>query len=132
MYAIRSYYALNSDVKRLVEHGDIEMGHARALLSLEGEQQSQVGHTVSQRGLTVRETEKLVKKVLQPPAPRPEKAADADVVQLQQKLSNHLGAEVKIQYNDKGQGKMVINYRSLEELDGIIDKLVSDQQYPDQ
>jgi len=124
--------SLNSDVKRLVEHGDIEMGHARALLSLEGEQQSQVGHTVSQRGLTVRETEKLVKKVLQPPAPRPEKAADADVVQLQQKLSNHLGAEVKIQYNDKGQGKMVINYRSLEELDGIIDKFVSDQQYPDQ
>jgi len=121
--------SLNDDVKRLLEHGDIEMGHARALLALEGEQQSQVGHTVSQRGLTVRETEKLVKKVLQPPAPRPQMKTDPDVIRLQQKLSSQLGADVKIQYNDKGQGKMVINYRSLEELDGIIDKFVSDQQH---
>jgi len=123
--------SLHGDVKRLLEHGDIEMGHARALLSLDDPQQSQLGKLVAQRGLTVRETEKLVKKTLQPDPPKVPNLPNPEVVNLQQRISSRLGADVKIQCNDKGQGKMVINYRSLEELDEIINKFVSEQRWID-
>ncbi|GGW96494.1 ParB/RepB/Spo0J family partition protein [Alteromonas halophila] len=113
---------LNDDVKLLVEHGDIEMGHARALLSLEGDAQSDAAQTVSGKGLTVRDTEKLVKKLLEPAKPKPEKPIDPDVKQLIERLSENLGAEVNIAHNAKGKGKMVINFNDLDQLDGIISK----------
>ena len=114
---------LNDDVKLLVEHGDIEMGHARALLALDGEMQSEAAQTVSGKGLTVRDTEKLVRKLLEPAKPKPEKEIDPDVKNLMTRLSENLGAQVAIDHNAKGKGKMVINFGSLDELDGILEKL---------
>ncbi|AEE25190.1 parB-like partition protein [Glaciecola sp. 4H-3-7+YE-5] len=111
---------LNDDVKLLLEHGDIEMGHARALLGLEGDAQLEAAHIVSGKGLTVRDTENLVRKFLEPATPKEEKKLDPDVVRLQDKLSQNLGAPVQIAHNAKGKGKVVINFSSLDQLDGIL------------
>ncbi|GFD69952.1 chromosome partitioning protein ParB [Alteromonas sp. KUL156] len=114
---------LNDDVKLLVEHGDIEMGHARALLALEGETQSETAQVVSGKGLTVRDTEKLVKKLLEPAQPKPEKKIDPDVQNLMTRLSENLGTPVSIDHNAKGKGKLTISFSDLEQLDGIISKI---------
>jgi ParB family chromosome partitioning protein len=114
---------LNEDVKRLLEHGDIEMGHARCLLALEGEDQSATARIVVAKALTVRETEKLVRSVLEPKPEVQPKEKDPDVVQLEQQLAQNLGAKVEISYNQKGKGKLVISYTSLDELDGILEKI---------
>ena len=111
---------LNEDVKLLLEHGDIEMGHARALLALEGEAQHDAAQTVSGKGLTVRDTENLVRRLLDPVAPKGPIKPDPDVQRLQSKLSENLGAPVSIAHNAKGKGKVVINFSSLDELDGIL------------
>ena len=114
---------LNNAVKLLLERGDIDMGHARALLALDGEVQSENARAVADKNLTVRETERLVQKVLKG---FPEKTAviiDPNVASLQQRLSDHLGAKVAINHNAKGKGKMTISYTTLEELDGILDHL---------
>lgn len=111
---------LNDDVKKLLEYGDIEMGHARALLSLEGDNQSDAAQTVANKGLTVRDTESLVRKLLEP-APKKEKPQqDPDVKSLETRLGENLGAKVSINHNAKGKGKVVINFASLEQLDGIL------------
>ena len=114
---------LNDDVKLLVEHGDIEMGHARALLALEGDPQSETAQVVSGKGLTVRDTEKLVKKLLEPAKPKPEKKVDPDVQNLMTRLSENLGTPVSIDHNAKGKGKLTISFSDLEQLDGIISKI---------
>ncbi|CAD5246380.1 putative chromosome-partitioning protein ParB [Alteromonas sp. 38] len=114
---------LNDDVKLLVEHGDIEMGHARALLALDGNQQSEAANVVSGKGLTVRDTEKLVKKLLEPEKPKQEKQIDPDVQNLMTRLSENLGAPVTIDHNAKGKGKLVISFDDLQQLDGIITKI---------
>lgn len=114
---------LNDDVKLLVEHGDIEMGHARALLALEGDAQSEAAQVVSGKGLTVRDTEKLVKKLLEPAQPKKEKTVDPDVQNLMTKLSENLGAPVTIDHNAKGKGKLVISFGDLQQLDGILAKI---------
>ncbi|BFT32083.1 ParB/RepB/Spo0J family partition protein [Alteromonas sp. D210916BOD_24] len=114
---------LNDDVKLLVEHGDIEMGHARALLALEGEAQSDAAQVVSGKGLTVRDTEKLVKKLLEPAKPKAEKKVDPDVQNLMTRLSENLGAPVSIDHNAKGKGKLTISFSDLSQLDGIISKI---------
>ena len=114
---------LTDDVKRMVSNGDIEMGHARALLSLSGRQQVDAARMVVSKGLTVRETERLVKRLTQgenePPAEKTA-AQDPNVRRLQDDLSERLGAKVKIQYSDSGKGKLEIHYNSLDELDGIL------------
>lgn len=114
---------LNDDVKVLLEHGDIDMGHARALLALDGEQQSDAGRLVAAKQLTVRETENLVRRLLQPPAEKPAVRKDPDVAALETRLSEHLAAPVQIDYNRKGKGKMVIAYSSLAELEQILSKM---------
>ncbi|MCC5825945.1 ParB/RepB/Spo0J family partition protein [Alkalimonas sp.] len=114
---------LNDDVKVLLEHGDIDMGHARALLALDGEQQSEAGRLVAAKQLTVRETENLVRRLLQPPAEKPAVRKDPDVAALETRLSEHLAAPVQIDYNRKGKGKMVIAYSSLAELEQILSKM---------
>ena len=114
---------LNEDVKKLVEYGDIEMGHARALLALEGDAQSEAAQTVSGKGLTVRDTEKLVRKLLEPAKPKAEKAVDPDVERLMTNLSESLGAAVSIDHNAKGKGKLVINFNDLDQLDGILSRI---------
>lgn len=112
---------LQEDVRRLVEHGDLEMGHARALLGLEGSAQSDAARTVVGKGLTVRQTESLVRNLLaKAPAPVVHKQLDPNIRHLQDDLSQRLGAQVLIQHGNKGKGKVVLSYNSLDELDGIL------------
>ncbi|MCB1687392.1 MAG: ParB/RepB/Spo0J family partition protein [Halioglobus sp.] len=113
---------LQEDVRRLVEHGDLEMGHARALLGLEGANQSQAARMVVAKGLTVRQTEALVRNLLtqkKQPAGNNNKM-DPNIRHLQDDLSRRLGAAVSIQHSAKGRGKLVLSYNSLDELDGIL------------
>lgn len=113
--------SLNHDVKILLEHGDIEMGHGRALLALDGELQSQAASNIAQRGLTVRDTEKLVRKLLEPKAEiSPAKLKDPDVANLELRLSERLNAKVNIKHGVNGCGKLTIDYTNLTELDEII------------
>ena len=113
--------SLQDDVRRLVEHGDLEMGHARALLGLEGAEQSQAARTVVAKGLTVRQTEALVRNMLENKTkPVDEKRVDPDIRRLQDDLSQRVGAPVLIQHSAKGRGKLVLTYNSLDELDGIL------------
>jgi ParB family chromosome partitioning protein len=112
---------LQEDVRRLVEHGDLEMGHARALLGLDGANQSQAAHTVVGKGLTVRQTEALVRNFLEHKNhDTPEKQLDPNIRHLQDDLSRRLGAPVVIQHSAKGRGKLVLSYNTLDELDGIL------------
>ena len=113
--------SLSDDVRRLLERGDLEMGHARALLGIQGDRQIEAAREVVARGLSVRETEQLVRKFN---APAPEvtepKRVDPDIERLQIDLSERLGAKVNFQHGAKGKGKMVIHYNNLDELDGIL------------
>lgn len=115
---------LNEPVKRLLEYGDIEMGHARALLSLDGEEQTTTARLVAAKELTVRETERLVSKTLNPPKDVEKVAKDHDVCRLENQLIEKLGTKVSIAHNKKGKGKLVINYQDLAELDGILGKII--------
>ncbi len=112
---------LQEDVRRLLEHGDLEMGHARALLGLEGSDQSQAARTVVGKGLTVRQTEALVRNwSAKKTQPASDASVDPNIRHLQDDLSQRLGAKVKIQNSAKGKGKLVLHYNSLDELDGIL------------
>ncbi|WP_428612384.1 ParB/RepB/Spo0J family partition protein, partial [Shewanella sp.] len=114
---------LEEPVKRMLEYGDIDMGHARALLALPGDEQTNLARAVIAKELTVRETERLVNKTLNPPEIVDKPAKDQDVARLESQLIEKLGAKVSISHNKKGKGKMVINYQNLAELDGIIEKI---------
>ena len=115
---------LNADVKTYVDHSQLEMGHARALLGLKGPAQSSAAKQVVAGGLSVRETERLVRRLQQtdefPPDPTPKQEPDPNVRRLQDDLADRLGARVQIQQGVRGTGKLVIAYNSLEELDGIL------------
>ncbi len=114
---------LGAVAKELLDQGDLEMGHARALLALPNDLQSEVAPKVASRGMSVRDTEKLVKKILNPPEPKDKPEPSPEVQRLEQNLAEKLGANVHIVYNTKGQGKLVIDYNSLDELDGILDHI---------
>jgi ParB family chromosome partitioning protein len=113
---------LNDDVRRMLEHGDLEMGHARALLALEGAAQSEAARDVAAKGYSVRETEQLVRRLGAEPAKskKTAKAIDPDIRRLQDDLTEKLAAKVVLQHAAKGNGKLVIHYNSLDELDGIL------------
>ena len=119
--------ALDPEVQTLLERGDLDMGHARALLSLEPVQQRQVAHEVVNNDLTVRATEALVKKRQtqseQPTRAQSRQSQSPDVARLETRLSERLGAPVSIQHGQKGKGKLTIRYTSLEELDGILEHI---------
>ncbi|VAW65680.1 Chromosome (plasmid) partitioning protein ParB [hydrothermal vent metagenome] len=116
---------LNEDVKLLVDERKIDMGHARALLALEGHEQSLLANKVSEKGWSVRETEKQVKRLLDPTPVVSEASAssDPDIRRLQEQVSERLGASVELQHKSSGKGKLVINYTSLDELDGILARI---------
>lgn len=111
-------------VQQQLERGDIDLGHAKCLLSLEGDTQILAARTVASDGLTVRQTEVLVKK-LQSPNPHKKNSStpNQDIVNLQTQLSEKLGAAVKIQHGSRGSGKLTISYNSVDELDGILSHL---------
>ncbi len=112
---------LQPEVVVLLERGDLEMGHGRALLALTDRQQVETARMVAGKGLSVRDTEALVRKILNrrhasESAARP----DPDIVHLEQKISELLGASVNISHRSNGRGKLTISYNSAEELDGIL------------
>ncbi len=112
---------LTPPVRTFLERGDLEMGHARALLPVEGDAQRTAAEEVVAKGLSVRETERLVKRLQSPPAPKAEPAPPSpDVERLQRDLGERLGAAVDIQHGARGKGRLVIRYNSLDELDGIL------------
>lgn len=113
---------LGDQARSLLRSGELEMGHARALLALTDQRmQGEVAALVAKKGLSVRETEALVRRVLEgggrPKEPSP---ADPDVRRLENELSDRLGARVAIQHGARGRGKLVVSYNSLDELDGIL------------
>ena len=114
---------LTEDVRTMLEHGDLEMGHGRAMLTLPPEQQMQVARQVVAKSLSVRQTEALVRR-LQQESPdekgEEKKALDPNIRALQDDLSERLGARVSIAHGKRGKGKLVIEYTSLDELDGIL------------
>lgn len=114
---------LNDDVRTLLEHGDIEMGHARALLGLQGEHQSEAARQVVAKALTVRHTEALVRTWHEQKDAPAKPKADPDIQRLEGSLGERLGAKVELKHNAKGQGKLVISYSSLDELDGILNHI---------
>jgi ParB family chromosome partitioning protein len=115
---------LTDEVKLMLEHGDLEMGHGRAMLTLDEDIQLQVARQVETKSLSVRQTEALVRK-LQNQAETAQsqvvpKKLDSNIQSLQEQLSEKLGAEVQIDHGQKGKGKLLIKYSSLDELDGIL------------
>ena len=116
--------SLQPMVQQQLERGDIELGHAKCLLALEGETQILAARTVASDGLTVRQTEVLVKKLQSPDTQIKTKTTpNQDILNLQNQLSEKLGAAVKIQHGSKGAGKLTIGYNSVDELDGILSHL---------
>ncbi|MBK5929872.1 ParB/RepB/Spo0J family partition protein [Halochromatium salexigens] len=115
---------LEDGVKTLLDEGGLEMGHARALLGVRGDVQVEVARQVVMRGLSVRETERLIRRVQAdaeaPEGTRSQPDPDPNIRRLQDDLAERLGARVAIQHGNKGTGRLVINYNSLDELDGIL------------
>ena len=118
---------LSDEVKQLVEHRELEMGHARTLLGLANKrQQAEIGALVASKKMSVRETEALVKRLSEHPqesqresAPR----ADPNTRKLEGELSEKLGARVQVQHSTSGKGKVVISYHTLDELEGILEHI---------
>ena len=113
---------LNDDVKRLVEHGDLDMGHARALLALEGKQQSDVGRQVAEKGMTVRDAEKLIQRLLTPAADPSASHVEPSpfYVEWQSRLNGALGLDAKFVASGKEKGKLVLSFQNQEQLEKIL------------
>ncbi|MBE9567662.1 MAG: ParB/RepB/Spo0J family partition protein [Proteobacteria bacterium] len=116
---------LNPDVKALLAMRDIEMGHARALLAIDGMEQSQVAKEVAKKGLSVRVTEALIRKISQPPKKANVTKKDPDIIKLEERLTERLGAPVNIKQKTNGRGSLEISYSSLDVLEGILNKIES-------
>jgi ParB family chromosome partitioning protein len=112
---------LNDAVKQLLSSGDIEMGHARALLSLTKNQQLDVANQVIKKSLSVRQTEELVKKVLNP-TPKKSTSIEPRILELMQTLNKKLASKTEIKSNGN-QGKIIIHYQSIDELDNILNHI---------
>lgn len=110
-------------VQELLMAGDIDMGHARALLPLDGANQIQLANLVAARQCSVRETERLVQQVLNPRQKRAAAPADRDLLRLQEEIADSIGATVKIKANKKGAGEVTIRFGSLDQLDGLLGRL---------
>jgi len=116
---------LAPEAKALLQQGQIEMGHARAILALEQGRQGGVAQQVAAKGLSVRETEALVRKLQEesrsvPQVPKPR---DPDIARLEERVTQSLGAKAQIQHGQKGSGKLVISYDSLDQLEGVLERL---------
>ena len=117
---------LGSTTKKLLEAGDLEMGHARALLALDGLAQDQAAQRVVDQGLSVRQTEALVRSLTQATGKKPASAKvgkDADTRRLEQRMTDTIGAPVSIKHSAQGKGEVTIKYSSLDELDGVLKHL---------
>lgn len=110
------------EVRTYLEHGDLEMGHARALLALKEEAQTDAAKTVIGKGLSVRQTESLVRNLQsgKRPAETGKAGLDPDIRHLQDSLSEKFGTQVLVQHSAGGKGRLVLKYNNLDELDGIL------------
>jgi ParB family chromosome partitioning protein len=114
---------LAKPVQDMLMAGDLEMGHARALLALPKPEQGSLAAMMVDKGLSVRDAERLVSQTLNPPAGKHDKKADRDLERLEEDLSDSLGATVKISANRKGAGSLNIRFGSLDQLDGLLQRL---------
>lgn len=112
---------LQPEVRTLLERGDLEMGHARALLGVEGDLQRELATKVVDQSLSVRQTEELVRRAQEGKLAKPAPAEkDPNTLRLEEDLGDKVGAPVKIKYNENGKGTLTFSYSSLEELEGIL------------
>lgn len=118
--------SLDDAIKNLMQEGQLDMGHARAILALKAKDQMAVAKMVIEKSLSVRQTEQLVREWNEPKQDKPQAVIPPDIEQLTQKLSERFGANVKIDHNKQGKGKLVIHYHSLDELDGILNICLTD------
>ena len=114
---------LSPPVQDFLMSGKLDMGHARALLSLSRVQQVAAAQQIIQRGLSVREAERLVQHLLNPPKKGQLQPVDRDILRLQEELSDSIGAAVAIRSNKKGAGKITIEFGDLDQLEGILGRL---------
>jgi ParB family chromosome partitioning protein len=116
---------LNDDVKRLVENCDLEMGHARALLALEGEMQSETANNIIEKGLSVRETEQLIRRLSKPDAEKPQKSEAVlnEINKVETLIKEKLGSGFAVKHSSSGKGKLVIDYGNVEELNKLVKRL---------
>jgi len=110
-------------VQEMLMEGALEMGHARALLALDGARQIETGKRIAAKGLSVRETEALVQQLLRGAAATRRKTSDRDLARLEEEVSSRLGTTVEIRAGKKGSGKVLVHYSSLEHLDELLKKL---------
>ena len=116
---------LSEQVQEMLESGEIEMGHARAILSAPKGDQPEIARKVLSLGLSVRETERMVLKSKGDPQTKKIKKdqKDADITKLEKEVSEALGSRVEIKHNKKGSGKLVVSYGGLDQLQGILKKI---------
>ena len=117
---------LREEVQRMLEHGDIELGHAKTLLALPLEEQTSAANIIISQGLSVRQTEALIKRLQDESSVSKntkKQAVDPDIKQLEDQLSEKIGVPVMLQHGAKGKGKLVLKYNSLDELDGILNHI---------
>ena len=115
--------SLAASVQTLLREGRIDMGHARALLALDGARQVEIANRVAASGLSVRQTEQLVRSTLKAPVAAKRPRRNRDLESLEQELSDRLGTTVAIRPGRKGSGQLIVRYGSLDHLDALLEKL---------
>ena len=110
-------------VRELLGQGKLDMGHARALLALPALRQVELANEIVGKNLTVREVEKRVGELVTRPKPRVPRTIDRDVARLEEELAQKLGTGVQLKQRGKGRGLLIVEYRNLDQLDGLIEKL---------
>ncbi|NMG74593.1 ParB/RepB/Spo0J family partition protein [Aromatoleum diolicum] len=110
-------------VQELLMAGDIDMGHARAILPLDGANQIQLANQVAARGLSVRDTERLVQQTVSPRPKKTTPAPDRDLLRLEEEIADLIGASVRIKANRKGAGEITLRFGDLDQLDGLLSRL---------
>ncbi|WP_417549311.1 ParB/RepB/Spo0J family partition protein [Methylophaga sp.] len=117
---------LNDDVKKLLENCDLEMGHARTLLALEGESQSEAALQIVEKGLSVRETEQLIRRLLKPSSTDKQEIAEPsleEINEIEQRIADKLGNGFSIKHRANGKGKLVFDYANVDELKRLIKQI---------
>ena len=112
---------LSAPVQDLMMQGKIDMGHGRALLSLSPAQQIEIANLIIHKNLSVRETERLISRV-EHPSKKTIRKQDHDLLRLQEEISDKIGAQVVIKSGNNGEGNIIIYYKSLDQLDGILSR----------
>lgn len=116
---------LNDDVKRLVENGDLEMGHARTLLALDGEKQSETAKYIVEKGLSVRETEQFVRRMQKPGKTKPILSTETtdEIAEIEQLVIEKLGKRISVKHSVSGKGKLIISYDDMADLKKLVKKI---------